>query len=172
MEATSANPLRKECQGCSAARRPSRPTPRIQCSECEIRAPRQATPRAWRSLRQTYSGRSARVAAWRAGRPAPPDNVNLPERLSRPSAKFGWWATRSKLLRPTDSILRSESHSPPRHGVSLQAVTPGGLSYTAGWGVGWVAQRRHHCRCHSAERRRAACDARQSFPSPSLARWG
>ncbi len=31
-EATSANLFRKECQGCSQARRPSRPTPRIQSS--------------------------------------------------------------------------------------------------------------------------------------------
>jgi hypothetical protein len=31
MEATLANLLRKECQGCSEARRPSRPAPRIQC---------------------------------------------------------------------------------------------------------------------------------------------
>ncbi len=32
MYAISANLSRKECQGCSEARRPSRPTPRIQCS--------------------------------------------------------------------------------------------------------------------------------------------
>ncbi len=32
MEATLANPLRKEWQGCSEARRPSRPTPRFQSS--------------------------------------------------------------------------------------------------------------------------------------------
>ncbi len=32
MEATSANLLRKECQGCSEARRPSRSTSRIQSS--------------------------------------------------------------------------------------------------------------------------------------------
>ncbi len=32
MDATLANLLRKECQGCSEARRPSRPAPRIQSS--------------------------------------------------------------------------------------------------------------------------------------------
>ena len=36
MEATLANLLRKECQGCSEARRPSRPAPRIQSSEAIV----------------------------------------------------------------------------------------------------------------------------------------
>ncbi len=54
VEATSANLLRKECQGCSEARRPSRPASRIQSSGAIV------TTQPWIQLTGGYADDSMR----------------------------------------------------------------------------------------------------------------